>query len=229
LTDAALIIYVKIDQSMVSGNCLRLSMDKNTELEIAKGLQQGKCQAWKELYEAYIEQVWKNVSRLVGGDSDAVADIVQETFLAAARSAKYFDPDRGSLWIWLWTIARRQISLYYRKQKPSILSSQAQDWWMALNGEKLDWIDAKADMPPEILQSREIAELVRCALRELPGDSQSMLLAKYVDNQSGEQIAEQMSSTESAVRSKLARARKAFRKAFERVNRRQSDSHEVLP
>ena len=29
-------------------------MDKNTEQEIAKGLQQGECKAWKELYEAYV-------------------------------------------------------------------------------------------------------------------------------------------------------------------------------
>lgn len=202
-------------------------MDKNKEQEIAKGLQQGECQAWKEFYEAYIEQVWKNVSRLVGGDSAAVADIAQETFLAAARSAKYFNPNRGSLWVWLWSIAKRQIGLYYRKEKPNAMLSRSQDWWMSLNGEKFDWIDAKADLPQEILQSKELAELVRCALRELPGDSQSMLLAKYVDNQSGKQIAEQMNCSESAVRSKLARARKAFRKAFERLNHMSSGSHEV--
>jgi RNA polymerase sigma-70 factor (ECF subfamily) len=202
-------------------------MDRSTEHEIAKGLQHGESQAWEELYESYIEQVWKNVSRLVGGDSATVADIVQETFLAAARSAKYFNPNRGSLWGWLWTIAKRQIGLYYRKQKPNALLSQSQDWWTSLNGEKLAWIDAKADMPSEILQSRELAELVRCALRELPGDSQSMLLAKYVDNQSGKQIAEQMNCSEDAVRSKLARARKAFRKAFERLNHMSSGSHEV--
>ena len=159
------------------------------------------------------------VNDVVGGDSNAVADIVQETFIAAAKSAKYFDPKRGSLWIWLWTIARRQVALYCRKQKPNVLLSQSQDWWMSLNGEKLDWIDAKAEMPPEILQSRELAELVRCALRELPGDSQSILLAKYVDNKSGQQIAELMNCSEGAVRSKLARARKAFSNAFQRLNR----------
>ncbi len=202
-------------------------MDKKTEQEIAKGLQQGNCQAWKALYETYIEPIWKNVSRLVGGDSAAIADIVQETFLEAARSAKYFNPNRGSLWIWLWTIAKRQVGIYYRKQKPNVLLSQAQDWWMTLDGEKLDWIDTKADMPEDVLESLELAELVRCALRELPSDIQSILLAKYVDNQSGEQIAEQLNCSQEAARSKLARARKAFRRAFGRVNHTSSDSREV--
>ena len=191
-------------------------------------MQKGDRQAWRQLYEAYAEHVWRNISRLAGGDSAAVADIVQETFLAAARSARNFRPDRGTLWIWLWTIARRQVALYYRKQKPEIVLSQAKQWWTSLDGEKFDWIDVKADMPPDILQSRELATLVRYALRELPGDYQMLLLAKYVDDQSADRIAKQMNYSESAVRSKLARARKAFRKTFKKLIRTSSDSHEVM-
>jgi len=202
-------------------------MDKNTELKIAKGLQQGNRLAWLQLYEAYAEPVWRNISRLTGGDSAAVADIVQETFLAAARSARKFNPDRGTLWVWLWTIARRQVALYYRKQKPQIVLSRARQWWAGLDGEKFDWIDAKADMPPDILESQELAVLVRSVLRELPGDYQTLLLAKYVDNQPAERIAGQMDCSETAVRSKLARARKAFRKAFKRITSSASNAREV--
>jgi RNA polymerase sigma-70 factor (ECF subfamily) len=192
-------------------------MDKNTELKIAQGLQKGDRQAWLQLYEAYAEPVWRNISRHTGGDSAAVADIVQEMFLAAARSARNFRPDRGTLWVWLWIIARRQVALYYRKQKPQIVLNQARQWWAGLDGEKFDWIDAKADMPPDILESQELAVLVRLALSELPGDYQTLLLAKYVDNRQAEEIAEQIDCSETAVRSKLARARKAFRKAFTRL------------
>ena len=75
------------------------------------------------------------------------------------------------------------------------------------------------DMPPDVLQSQELAALVRRALSELPPEYQSLLLAKYVDNQQVGHIAEQMACSEVAVRSKLARARKAFRKAFKKVTR----------
>lgn len=203
-------------------------MDTKTEREIAEGLQRGERQAWKGLYEAYAEPVWRNISRLVGSDSTVVADIMQETFIAAARSARNYDPHRGSLWVWLWTIARRQVALYYRKQKPSVGLGQAQQWWTALDGENLDWIDVKADMPPDILQSEELATLVRCALRELLPDYQTLLLAKYVDNLRAERIAGQMRCSEAAVRSKLARARKAFRKTFKKLTRTSSGSREVL-
>ncbi|MHC4086432.1 MAG: RNA polymerase sigma factor [Planctomycetota bacterium] len=202
-------------------------MDKNTEREIAKGLQEGNRQAWLRLYEAYAETVWKNIARLMGNDSAAVSDVVQETFLAAARSAKNFNPDRGSLWAWLWIIAGRQVALYYRKQKSNPVLTQAQNWWTALDGEKLDWIDAKADTPPDILQSRQLATLVRYTLSELPAGYQTLLLAKYVDNQPADRIAEQMGCSPVAVRSKLARARKAFRKAFKKIIRSAPGAKEV--
>jgi RNA polymerase sigma-70 factor (ECF subfamily) len=192
-------------------------MDKDTEREIAQGLQQGDRRAWLRLYEAYAEPVWWNISRLVGNDSEAVADIVQEIFLAAARSARNFDSDRGTLWVWLCTIARRQVALYYRKQKSEIMLSHARQWWASLDSDKFEWIDAKVNMPPDILESKELAVLVRFALSELPSDYQTLLLAKYVDNEPAERIAGQMNCSDVAVRSKLARARKAFRKAFKKI------------
>lgn len=202
-------------------------MDKNTEQEIAKGLQEGNRHAWLQLYETYAELVWRNIARVTGSDSAAVGDLVQETFLAAARSARNFRPERGTLWVWLWTIARRQVALYYRKQKPEIMLSQVRQWWTSLDREKFDWIDAKADMPSDILESQELVALVRLALSELPGDYQTLLLTKYVGNQPVERIAVQMDCSETAVRSKLARARKAFRKVFKRITSSTPKKREV--
>jgi len=204
-------------------------MDKNREQEIAEGLQQGKGQAWQQLYEEYCELVWNGISRLVGGDSAAVEDIVQETFLAAARSAGQFNPACGCLWVWLWTIARRQVALYRRTRKPDALLGRAEHWWADLDGEGFDWIDSKVDMPPDILQSQELAALVRYTLRQLPPDCQMVLLAKYVDNESTEHIAGQMNCSQTAVRSRLVRARRTFRKTFKKAIRRASDSREELP
>ena len=203
-------------------------MGKSTEQEIAQGLQRGNRRAWLQLYEAYAEPVWRNISRLTGGDPATVGDLVQETFLAAARSTRNFDPDRGTLWVWLWTIARRQVALYYRKQKRNSILSRSQNWWAALDCEKSDWIDAEADMPLDILQSQELATLVRAALMKLPDDYQTLLLDRYVDDQPVNRIAERMNCSQVAVRSKLARARKSFRKVFKKITRTTSGSREVM-
>src|SRR5262245_60972344 len=92
-------------------------MDETQEREVARGLREGDADAWRLLYDAYAERVWRAVARLMGAESADVADVVQETFLAAARSATAYDPWRGSLWLWLWGIARHHVALHYRKEK----------------------------------------------------------------------------------------------------------------
>ena len=60
------------------------SIDQQQEQEVARGLRQGDVDAWRTLYEAYAGPLWQAIARRMGSD---VADVVQETFLAAARSA----------------------------------------------------------------------------------------------------------------------------------------------
>jgi RNA polymerase sigma-70 factor (ECF subfamily) len=202
-------------------------MDKQTETEIAEGLRQGNRDAWLALYDLYAEKVWRNVARLMGGDPTSVGDIVQETFVAAARSAGHFNPQRGSLWVWLWTIAKRQVALHYRKSRQRSALVQAQTWWSSLDGRKDNWLRGAEKPPAEVLESRELAELVRSALEELPADYQVLLMAKYMDGAAEEQIADQVHASRTGVRSKLARSRKAFREAFARLTHRASGMQEV--
>jgi RNA polymerase sigma-70 factor (ECF subfamily) len=187
-------------------------MDVQQERAIAQGLRDGKVEAWRALYEAYAERVWRTAARLMGGHAADVADVVQETFLAAARAAPGYDPARGPLWLWLWGIARRHVALHFRKQQRHDRLRQAEAWLAGRNGELLANREAA---PPEVLEAAELALLVRATLTELPADYETLLTAKYLDGESIEAIASQEQSTSTAVRSKLARARQAFREAFE--------------
>ena len=194
-------------------------MDDRTQNEVALGLRQGSPVAWRRLYDAYAPRVWRGVARLMGNRSSAVADVVQETFLAAARSARGFDADRGSLWAWLWGIARRQAAQHSREQARSEAVRRAAGWWSGLNGQRHDWVAGRADAPPEVLASREMAALVRATLAELPGDYQMLLTAKYMEGESVERLAGDLNSSGPAIRSKLARARRAFRRKFSKFTR----------
>lgn len=192
-------------------------MDKQTETDIAEGLRDGDPDAWRRLYDLYAEMLWRHVGRLMGPDAASVADVVQETFLAAARSASRFDPCRGSLQNWLWAIAQRQVALHYRKSRRRSALVQAQAWWASLDGHKNDWLRGFERPPVEVLESRELAELVRHALSELPAEYQLLLTARYIDGIAVERIADEVHRSRLAVRSRLARARKAFRKVFMRL------------
>ena len=192
-------------------------MDEHLAREVARGLREGRADAWRTLYDAFAERVWCGVARLLGPTSAEVADVVQETMLAAARSARTFDEAHGSLWNWLWGIARNQVALHFRKQKRHDQLKHAGDWLAASAGRLAHWLDGVDETPTTLLETAELALLVRLALAELPNEYESLLTAKYLDGVSVEQIASRECSTETAVRSKLARAREAFRKAFLRL------------
>lgn len=115
-------------------------MDENREREIARGLRRGNTEAWQTLYDAYCRRVWCAVARLMGPRSTDVADVVQETFLAAARAAPRFDPDRGSLWQWLYGIARNHVALYWRNRRRQDGWSDAADPRAARRRQVIRWL-----------------------------------------------------------------------------------------
>jgi len=190
-------------------------MEAQQEREIALGLTQGNTAAWHALYDAYARQVWECIARLMGPAQSDVPDVVQETFLAAARSARGYDPERGSLWGWLSGIARRHAALYFRnRQRQERVRIEANR--AAGRRHVLRWLENREPAPGAALDSAELAGLVRAALTELPVDYETLLAAKYFEGASIEQIAGAENSTATAIRSKLARARQAFREAFVR-------------
>ena len=186
-------------------------MDQQSEREIADGVRNGQTRAWQQFYDECAPRLWRSVARLMGGRSSDVADVVQETFLAAVRSASGFDPVRGRLWPWLWGIARRQVALHYRRQDRAELLGEALRWVESLNGQSLGWITGETDAPQDVLESRELATLVRAVLCELPPEYETLLTMKYVDDLSVDQIVQEIGGGSEAVRSRLARARRSFR------------------
>src|SRR5262249_36837855 len=139
-------------------------MDEQQERGVAQGLREGKTEAWQALYEAYAERVWRAVARLLGAQAADVADVVQETMLAAARSVATFDPQRGSLWVWLCGIARRHVALHFRKQERHNRLKQAGAWLAANHEPLLRWLDGQVPSPPAALAAAELATLVRATL-----------------------------------------------------------------
>lgn len=186
-------------------------MDDRTARAVAKGLQAGDVESWRMMYDAFAPPVWRMVTRWLGPTSAEVADVVQETFLAASRSARNFDPNKGTLWWWLCGIARHQTALHCRRTaRRREVVSELPD--IELDDPSTSW-DAN---PLDMAALSEQASIVREALLELPDEYALLLSAKYFDEVSVELLAADTRSSETAVRSKLARARQAFRAVIER-------------
>lgn len=175
--------------------------------ELVRGLQSGDADAWRALYDMYSVRVWRYVSRLIGADSQSVADVVQETLMAAARSVDRFDPNRGTLWSWLSGIAHKQTALHWRRVAVRRVDPAEPSFDDSPSG---------GDAPERAMEQSESLEVVRRVLAELPDEYATLLIAKYSDGDSVATIVDRYGSTTEAVRSKLARARREFRRRIEK-------------
>jgi RNA polymerase sigma-70 factor, ECF subfamily len=189
-------------------------LNEQQEHMLAQGLREGKTEAWQALYDAHAEPVWRSVARLLGAGCTDVADVVQETMLAAARSANTFDPARGSLRQWLWGISHNYVALYFRTHEQQNRLAKTGARLTERQGQLPRGLEAKEPSPSAALATAEVATLVRATLVEISADYALLLTAKYLDGETVAAIALREGASEVAVRSKLARARQAFRQGF---------------
>jgi len=189
-------------------------MDNPENAEIGPDLKIPTQEVWQAMYDEHAESVWRLVGRLTGSSPADTADVVQETFLEAARSVGQFDASRGSQRAWLYGIARRQVALHFRRrQRQSRLLSG--DGRPAMHREHLvAWLQGQNNSPSDFLLNAETVETVRVALAEINESHAAVLIAKYFDGLAIDQIARDEGCGETAIRSRLARARKAFRRAI---------------
>lgn len=186
-------------------------LDQTDQQTVIHGLRLGDRNAWSALYDGYSADVWRYVARLVGPETASVADIVQETFLAAAGSARQFDSRRGTLWAWLSGIAHHQSALYWRQLKRA---QRLQELAESQSEQLRRWLDDSTEVD-EPWQRQELAETVRGVLAALPADYSALLTAKYLDDRTLEDLALQLGGSVDAIKSKLARARREFRGRME--------------
>jgi len=191
-----------------------MDMQQHEESDIARGLCEGNVDAWQRLYDTHAERVWRLVARAMESGSPDVADVVQETFLAAARSARTYDRARGSLTSWLNGIVRRQVALYYRRQERHRRAGGTRVSFEGAQPITEGAVAHSNNNPTTALDVAEQALQVRAALNKLPADYEVLLTSKYIDGTTVQQIATAERATQEAIRSKLARARRAFRRVF---------------
>lgn len=174
-------------------------------------------EAWDAMYEMYSVAIWRYVARLLGADATAVGDVVQETFLAAARSARQFDASRGTVASWLTGIAHHQVHAHWLR------TSRHQHRPLSETDElAADRLFDPAVSWEELFERRQVAEQVRQVLAEISVDYARLLSAKYLENRSLEALAAQAGVSTDAVKMKLLRAREEFRAKFKRLARGES-------
>ena len=139
------------------------------------------------------------------GEAAAVDEVMQEVALAAVRQQAPL-ADVSKVGPWLYRLALRQ-SLVFRRR---------QGRFRKLTGGYAERMrptehDPRLLDPLEWLLADERANLVRQAIGRMPRREVEILLLKYSENWSYEHLAQHLGITQSAVESRLHRARRRLR------------------
>lgn len=167
------------------------------ELALRDAAAAGDPAAWRALYDAAFDRVAGYARWRAGGLDDLADEVVQETWLTAARRLQAFDPAKGPFAGWVTGIAANvmKAQLRARRRRPTV----------PLSG---------AEPAPAPTGPAEQAEGVARALADLPDRYEQALRAKYLDGMAVDAIAAAWGETPKAVESLLTRARQAFREAY---------------
>jgi RNA polymerase sigma-70 factor (ECF subfamily) len=177
----------------------------NTEdIKLAKRLKSGEPAAVVEFYNAYFDRIYLLVFNQVSRDGDATQDIVQETFLAALKSAGKFH-GRSKLSTWLYSIANRKVADFYRRQKREAKYKTEHQSRYALEADPTSDGDLLA---LNTLESEEAREAVQKVLLSLPLHYRQVLLLKYVEDLPVLEISRIMKRSPKSIEGLLTRARK---------------------
>ena len=137
---------------------------------------------------------------------------MQETALATARQCEPDDP--AGIGRWLYRVAVRQSLLYRRR-----VGRYARRIERFANISPTCGGDEQTlAIPERLVIASEQRRLVNAALETLHRGDCEILLLKYIENWSCRQIADHLGISESAVKSRLLRARNALRRELLRIN-----------
>src|SRR5215472_9637782 len=151
------------------------------------------------------DSVYGYVRRRLIPRADLVDDLVQEVFLAAWENLEKFRGD-SPLRSWLLGIARHKVEDHYRKRLREL---QFQD-----EGEGPIEEPVSSHNLEEVLTKRETGQRTQQILKALPETYSMILLWRYWEKRSLQDIAVQIGRTEKGVERLLARARQQFKKRW---------------
>ncbi|MFZ1075088.1 MAG: sigma-70 family RNA polymerase sigma factor [Minisyncoccia bacterium] len=187
-------------------------MDASDEELIAEYLA-GREESFAVLVQRHVKGVYSFIARSVGEEAD---DIVQETFFRAWKNLKSYDSAEAKFKTWLMRIARNATIDYLRKKKPALFSAFEND-----EGESflLDTPDTEP-LPDELVARANDAREVQTVLEGLSPAYREVLLLRYMNQLTFEEISAVLGMPANTVRSRHHRGLAQLRKRLQETHQK---------
>lgn len=163
------------------------------------------------LVDEYSNRVYGIALNILHSPEDA-EDILQETFIKVLKGLNSFE-GRSSLSTWIYRIAVNEALMLIRKRKGvevSIDEDPEDDEGISTPREIVDW----CCLPEEEFVSGELREVMDKAIEQLPEKLRIVFIMRDMEDMSIKDTAEALQLTESAVKTRLLRARLMLRESI---------------
>lgn len=173
-----------------------------------KALHLGDRQEFARVVEAYSGVIYRLALRLVSNPQDA-EDVLQEAFMKAYQALPNFD-GRSSLSTWLYRIATNEALMLLRRQKKVEVSIEEPQEDGGEDQEALEIVDLR-NLPEEEMVTAETRQVMDKAIDTLPASLKAVFLLREQEGLSTQETAQALSLSETAVKTRLSRARLRLR------------------
>jgi RNA polymerase sigma-70 factor (ECF subfamily) len=162
---------------------------------------------FESIYQKLALPLTKFVIKRIGGNPEAVDEILSETMIAAWKGYKTFKY-KSSFFTWLCRISLNKIADYYRDQ----INERSRIVVPALKAMSL--IESSDIAPEEKLALNELRDNVNRCLNLLPYEKRRLLWFRYYQDMGYEQIAKILGVSVRSVEGRLYRAKHDFAKVY---------------
>jgi len=185
---------------------------EGSDRELVAACQRGERDAFRALFETYKDKVYSIALRF-SGDPATAMDIAQDTFLKLFSSIRDF---RGDAAFETWV---------YRLVVNSCLDHKRRSWRLIpIADELLAVLQAPADSLGEILRG-EMRYRVHSAVERLSPDLRMVIVLRYTEGLSYDEIAEVLGRSPGTVASRLNRAHKALERRLSCLVNKKGGGH----
>ena len=178
-------------------------MQLDAERLLASKATQGDRGAYAELYERYVEKIYRYVFYKVGRQEEA-EDLTSQTFLKAWDAIGDYEWRNYPFGAWLFRIAHNLVVDYHRSRRESYTLDDATP--------QLEHKASRNEVRPEkVLAELLTGERVRAAIGRLTDEQQQVLILRFFEGLSTGEVAELMGKRRGAIRGLQFRALSALR------------------
>lgn len=160
---------------------------------VIRQAQRGDREAVATLYRIHVRRIYRYIATRVPSEKDA-EDLTAEVFVRMVEALPGYQILGAPFEAWLYRIAASRVADFYR----SSVKHRSEDLPETLSDDALSF--------EETLAEEQDIDLLRRALRQLPDEHQTILILRFVERKSHEEVAMLLGRSVTAVKSAQHRA-----------------------